>query len=892
MATTTPSGVRAHAKHGGGSSESQAPMTHRQIMEALSGLLLGMFAAILSSTIVTNALPEIVADLGGGQSAYTWVVTASLLAMTASTPLWGKLADLISKKALVQIALVVFVIGSVVAGMAHNPGTLITARVIQGLGAGGLSALAQIIMAAMISPRERGRYSGYLGATFAVATVGGPLLGGVITDTSWLGWRWCLYVGVPFAVIALLVLQKTLNLPVVKRRVKVDWAGAFFVTAAVCLLLVWVTFADDKYAWLSWQTYAMVGGSVLLTLVFLFVETRAAEPIIPLRLFRNSTITLASLASMFVGIAMFAGTVYFSQYFQLARGQSPTMSGVMTIPMIGGLFVSSTVSGLIITRTGRWKNWLVVGGVLLTAGLGLMGTMRYDTPYWHIALFMGLMGLGVGMMMQNLVLCTQNQVAPGDLGAASSVVTFFRSLGGAVGVSVLGSVMASRISQYATDTIGTLGPRDRAAAAESAGSGAIPDMDLLPPAIRTWLESAYGHGIADIFLYVAPVAFLGLLVTLFIKEVPLRTTGALAQAAEASSDTPDTAPDAGPRASSETADAYADADVDSPAAAADADPSAVSAGAPTPAGADEAPGRSAAVADTTATVRDTAGGPLTAVATVARPEENTGESTGDADETTGGAAPAGIPVRGVVRGAEGVPVPQAAVTLISLSGRQLGRSVAQADGTYAVDAPGAGSYVLIAAADGHQPQASTVVVNGEPVGHDILLSGTGCLTGVVRAAGDGGPVTGATVIVTDVRGDVLATGTTGADGAFSLTDLVPGPVTVAVNASGYRPRALPVEVGGADTTGLDVELTPGARLRGVVRAPHGPLADARVTLVDAAGNVVGTTTTGTDGAYAFSDLDGGDYTVIATGFPPVATALTVDGTGVDGHDIELAHPGE
>ncbi|MGM1078328.1 MFS transporter [Streptomyces sp. H28] len=892
MATTTPSGVRAHAKHGGGSSESQAPMTHRQIMEALSGLLLGMFAAILSSTIVTNALPEIVADLGGGQSAYTWVVTASLLAMTASTPLWGKLADLISKKALVQIALVVFVIGSVVAGMAHNPGTLITARVIQGLGAGGLSALAQIIMAAMISPRERGRYSGYLGATFAVATVGGPLLGGVITDTSWLGWRWCLYVGVPFAVIALLVLQKTLNLPVVKRRVKVDWAGAFFVTAAVCLLLVWVTFADDKYAWLSWQTYAMVGGSVLLTLVFLFVETRAAEPIIPLRLFRNSTITLASLASLFVGIAMFAGTVYFSQYFQLARGQSPTMSGVMTIPMIGGLFVSSTVSGLIITRTGRWKSWLVVGGALLTAGLGLMGTMRYDTPYWHIALFMGLMGLGVGMMMQNLVLCTQNQVAPGDLGAASSVVTFFRSLGGAVGVSVLGSVMASRISQYATDTIGTLGPRDRAAAAESAGSGAIPDMDLLPPAIRTWLESAYGHGIADIFLYVAPVAFLALLVTLFIKEVPLRTTGALAQAAEASSDAPDTAPDAGPRAASETAGSDADtdagADAGSPVAAADAAPSAVPAGGASPVGAGEAPGRSAAVADTAAAVRDTAGGPLTAVATVARPAE----TTGGAEETTRGAAPAGIPVRGVVRGAEGVPVPQAAVTLISLSGRQLGRSVAQTDGAYAVDAPGAGSYVLIAAADGHQPQASTVVVNGEPVGHDILLSGTGCLTGVVRAAGDGGPVTGATVIVTDVRGDVLATGTTGADGAFSLTDLVPGPVTVAVNASGYRPRALPVEVGGADTTGLDVELTPGARLRGVVRAPHGPLADARVTLVDAAGNVVGTTTTGTDGAYAFSDLDGGDYTVIATGFPPVATALTVDGTGVDGHDIELAHPGE
>ncbi|WP_438817283.1 MDR family MFS transporter [Streptomyces actuosus] len=533
MATTTPAGVRAHAKHGGGSSGGHAPMTHRQIMEALSGLLLGMFAAILSSTIVSNALPEIIKDLGGGQSAYTWVVTAALLAMTASTPLWGKLADLVSKKALVQIALVVYIVGSVVAGLAQNPGMLITARAVQGVGAGGLSALAQIVMAAMISPRERGRYSGYLGATFAVATVGGPLVGGVITDTDWLGWRWCLYVGVPFALIALVVLQKTLHLPETRRKVKVDWAGAFFITAAVSLLLIWVTFADDKYDWLSWQTGAMVGGAVALALVFLLVEARADEPIIPLRLFRNRTIALASVASLFVGIAMFAGTVFFSQYFQLARDKSPTMSGVMTIPMIGGLFVSSTVSGQVITRTGRWKAWLLAGGVLLTAGLGLLGTMRYDTPYWHLAIFMALMGLGVGMMMQNLVLCTQNQVDPTDLGAASSVVTFFRSLGGAVGVSVLGSVMSTRITHYAKDTVGQLSPREQLAAAKASGSGRIPDMDALPTGIRTWLEGAYGHGIADIFLYVAPIALLAFFVTLFIKEVPLRTTGALAQAAEA-----------------------------------------------------------------------------------------------------------------------------------------------------------------------------------------------------------------------------------------------------------------------------------------------------------------------------------------------------------------------
>ncbi|MGW3666928.1 MFS transporter [Streptomyces sp. NPDC005141] len=837
MATTTPAGVRgSHAKHGGVADG--APMTHRQIMEALSGLLLGMFVAILSSTIVTNALPEIIGDLGGGQSAYTWVVTASLLAMTATTPLWGKLSDLYSKKALVQIALIIYVLGSAAAGLSQNPGMLIACRVVQGVGVGGLSALAQIVMAAMISPRERGRYSGYLGATFAVATVGGPLLGGVITDTSWLGWRWCFYVGVPFAIIALIVLQKTLHLPVVKRDVKVDWGGAFFISAAVSLLLLWVTFAGDKYDWVSWQTYTMIAGAIVLGLLFVLVESRASEPIIPLRLFRNRTITLSSLASLFVGVAMFTGTVFFSQYFQLARDKSPTMSGVMTIPMIAGLFVSSTVSGQVITKTGRWKYWLVSGGFLVTAGLGLLGTIRYDTTYWHIAIFMALLGLGIGMMMQNLVLSTQNQVAPSDLGAASSTVTFFRSLGGAIGVSALGAVMANRITDYVKDGLTDLGPKYASLGSGSDSSSSIPDMDKLPAPLRTVMESAYGHGIADVFLIAAGMALIAFLIVLFIKEVPLRTSGALAQAAAEKSGEPVT----------------------------------------------EAPVAEAVEAAATAALATTEAAPegtqrLAAVATATR-------------EATAQPASGGITVHGQVRGAESAPVPQAAVTLISPAGRQLGRSVSQADGSYAVDAPGVGSYVLIASADGFQPQASTIVVNDEPLAYDILLSGTSGLSGAVRSAEGGDPVKDAMVIVTDVRGDVLASGTTGEQGEFAFAELVPGVVTVAVNAAGHRPRALPVEVGGAGVTRVEVELDPGAQVQGVVRAPHGPLSDARVTLVDAAGNVVGTARTGGDGAYAFTDLDGGEYTVIAAGYPPVATALTVGGRGVDDHEIELAHPGE
>ncbi|WP_435974955.1 MDR family MFS transporter [Streptomyces sp. Qhu_M48] len=524
MATTTPeAGVRGGSAQEGDLASGGAPMTHRQIMEALSGLLLGMFVAILSSTIVSNALPQIITDLGGGQSAYTWVVTAALLSMTATTPLWGKLADLFSKKLLVQIALLIYVAGSVVAGLSQSTGMLIACRVVQGIGVGGLTALSQIILAAMIAPRERGRYSGYLGATFAVATVGGPLLGGVITDTDWLGWRWCFYVGVPFAFIALVVLQKTLKLPVVKRQVKVDWAGAVFISAAVSLLLIWVTFAGDKYDWVSWQTAVMVLGAIALGGIFVLVESKASEPIIPLRLFRNRTITLASLASLFVGVAMFAGTVFFSQYFQLARNESPTMSGVLTIPMIVGLFVSSTVSGLVITKTGRWKAWLVSGGAFAAGGLGLLGTIRYDTTYWHIAIFMAVLGLGLGMMMQNLVLCTQNQVAPADLGSASSVVTFFRSLGGAIGVSALGAVMAHRVTDYVKEGLTELGPKAAGALGQGGSGGGIPDMDKLPAPIRTVMEDAYGHGVADVFLYSAPFALLAFVVTLFIKEVALKS---------------------------------------------------------------------------------------------------------------------------------------------------------------------------------------------------------------------------------------------------------------------------------------------------------------------------------------------------------------------------------
>ncbi|MGW6954125.1 MDR family MFS transporter [Streptomyces chartreusis] len=517
MATTASAGVNAGAGEEGGVSDG-VDMTHRQVMNALVGLVLGLFVAMVSSTIISNALPEVIGDLDGSQSAYTWVVTASLLALTAATPVWGKLADLYDKKTLIQAALVIYVLGSAAAGLAQNIETLIVFRVVQGIGSGGLSGLVQIVMAAMLSPRERGRYSGYMGGAYAVATVGGPLLGGVITDTPWLGWRWCFYVGVPFALASMIVLQRTLRLPVVQRDVKVDVAGAVLVSASVSLAMIWITFAGDKYAWLSWQTLAMAGGAVLLAALFVFVESRAKDPIIPLRLFRNRTIALSSVASVGVGVAMYAGTVFFAQYFQLARGESASMSGLMTFPMLGGLAAASALSGQLIARTGRWKVWLVGGGVLATAGLGLLATVRYDTSYWKTAVFMTLLGAGIGMMMQNLVLCTQNHVDSSDLGSASSTVTFFRSLGGAMGVAVLGAILAGRMTHYIQDGLTGLGSKPPQALADSSMS----DPGRLDQPLRAVVEAAYGHGVADVFLIASGMALFALVLSLFIKEIPLK----------------------------------------------------------------------------------------------------------------------------------------------------------------------------------------------------------------------------------------------------------------------------------------------------------------------------------------------------------------------------------
>ncbi|ARJ05791.1 MFS transporter [Cnuibacter physcomitrellae] len=492
-------------------------MSRRQVLEALSGLLLGMFVAMLASTVVSSSLPKILSDLGGDQAGYTWVVTSTLLATTVSTPIWGKLADLTNRKLLIQLALVIFVVGSGLAGLAQNTEMLITFRVLQGLGAGGLTALVQVVMADIIPPRERGRYMGLLGAVMAVATVGGPLLGGVITDSA--GWRWNFYIAVPFAVVAIILLQKTLHIPTRRRKVTIDYLGAVLIAAGVSTLLIWVTLAGNQFEWGSATSILMIVGAVVLLGLAVLVELRAKEPIIPMTLFKNRTFSLAVIASISVGVAMFGTSVFLGQYMQLARGKTPTESGLLTIPMIAGVLISSVVIGQVISRTGKWKRYMVTGSILLTIGLALMGTIRYDTSFLLVFVFMFVMGAGVGMVMQNLVLIVQNAVDPRQIGTASASVAFFRSLGGTIGVSVMGAVLGSRIKDLVVDGLRGLGVDPSQAG--GLGSGTIPDLSTLPGPFRTVIESAYGEGVGDVFLLAAPLAVISIIAIALLPNLPL-----------------------------------------------------------------------------------------------------------------------------------------------------------------------------------------------------------------------------------------------------------------------------------------------------------------------------------------------------------------------------------
>lgn len=767
-----------------------------RVRVVFAALMLALLLAALEQMIVATALPRIVGELHG-LDRMSWAITAYLLTSTVGLPVYGKLGDLYGRKGVFQFAIVVFVAGSALAGWSRTMDQLIAFRALQGVGAGGLMIGVQAIIADIVPPRARGRYMGMIGASFGLASVAGPLLGGFFTDH--VSWRWCFYFNVPFGLVTLLVVTLALKLTKPVPRGRFDVLGALLLAAASTCLVLLTSWGGTEYAWGSRLVLGLAAGAAVSTVLFLVVERFAAEPIIPLRLFRDSVFNITGLVGLVVGVALFGAASYLPTYLQMVDGASATESGLLMLPMMGGLVGASIVAGQLISHTGRYRIHPILGGALSVVGMYLLSRLEADTPRLHYSIWMAVLGAGVGLIMPVLILAVQNAVPPADLGTATSANNYFRQIGGSVGAAVFGTLFADRLT-------------DALAGRLPAGTG-LPDPESITPqlvhALPAPLREGYIHAYADamprIFLYLVPVLVLGLLLALFLKETPLLSSAV-------SSKTPQS-PEA-PHA-----------------------PCAEQAAVP--------PARSAYAA--------------------------------------------GVPVCGTVQHPDGTVVPRAALTLIDVTGRQIGRGASGDDGRYALSTPGAGSFVLIAAAGGHQPQAVTVTVGERPVELDVVLGGAGRLAGSVLTA-DGTPVRDAAVTLTDVRGEVVAATRSGREGGYVITELVAGEYTLAASAPAFRPAALPVSVQAARETRQDIELAGGAVLRGTVRAGGGrPVEDARVTLLDAAGNVVDTLTTGADGIFRFVDLSSGEYTVIATGYPPVATVLQMAGGGRTERDLQLGH---